>query len=128
MLKLSLPFSCCPDLLQAIAIMMMDPPTSLTDDSLRSNKVNLLKAMPPVDPANLVLGQYAAAESGPRKDGTGKAYVDDETVPDGSKTATFAQWAMHVDNERWKGVPVLVKCGKGQFASNASIIGNVLGV
>ncbi|KAJ9117354.1 hypothetical protein QFC24_006448 [Naganishia onofrii] len=99
-------------LLQAIAIMMMDAPTSLTDDSLRSNKVDLLKAMPPVDPANLVLGQYAAAKTGPREDGTGKAYVDDETVPDGSKTATFAQWAMQVDNARWKGVPVLVKCGK----------------
>jgi glucose-6-phosphate 1-dehydrogenase len=102
------------DLLQAIAIMMMDAPTSLTDDSLRSNKVDLLKAMPPVDPANLVLGQYAAAKTGPREDGTGKAYVDDETVPDGSKTATFAQWAMQVDNARWKGVPVLVKCGKGR--------------
>lgn len=94
--------------------MMMDAPTSLTDDSLRANKVRLLQAMPPVDPKDIVLGQYAVAKDGPREDGTGKAYVDDETVPDGSKTATFAQWAMRVDNERWKGVPVVVKCGKGE--------------
>jgi glucose-6-phosphate 1-dehydrogenase len=100
--------------------MMMDAPTSLTDDSLRSNKVKLIQAMPPIDTADLVLGQYADADSGPREDGTGKAYVQDETVPDGSKTATFAQWAMKVDSERWKGVPVLIKCGKGESCSRPS--------
>ncbi|KAJ9094891.1 hypothetical protein QFC19_007747 [Naganishia cerealis] len=94
-------------LLQSIAIMMMEAPASLEDDSLRSNKLDLLKGIPPVDSADLVLGQYA---DGPN----GKAYVDDETVPDDSRTATFAQWAMKVDNERWRGVPVLVKCGKGK--------------
>lgn len=86
--------------------MMMEPPTSLDDDSLRSNKVDLLKSIPPVESSDLVLGQYA---DGPN----GKAYVDDDTVPDSSRTATFAQWAMKVDNERWRGVPVMVKCGKG---------------
>lgn len=95
--------------------MMMDAPTSLTDDSLRANKVRLLHAIPPVDPKDVVLGQYADAEEGPREDGTGKAYVDDETVPNGSRTATFAQWGMRVENERWGGVPVVVKCGKGEF-------------
>jgi glucose-6-phosphate 1-dehydrogenase len=94
------------DLLQSIAIMMMEPPNSLDDDSLRSNKVDLLKSIPPVESSDLVLGQYAA---GPH----GKAYVNDDTVPDDSRTATFAQWAMKVDNERWRGVPVMVKCGKG---------------
>lgn len=93
--------------------MMMDAPTSLTDDTLRSNKVALLKAIPPIDPKDVVLGQYSAAEEGPREGGTGRAYVDDETVPDGSRTATFAAWGMRVDNERWQGVPVVVKCGKG---------------
>ena len=102
--------------------MMMDAPTSLTDDSLRANKVRLLQAMPPVDTEDVVLGQYAAAEDGPKEDGTGKAYVDDETVPDGSKTATFAQWAMRVDNERWKGVPVMVKCGKSKKEVNVKIL------
>lgn len=113
------------DLLQSIAIMMMDAPTSLTDDSLRANKVRLLQAMPPVDPKDVVLGQYAAAKDGPREDGTGKAYVDDETVPDGSKTATFAQWAMRVDNERWKGVPVVVKCGKGECRATVKALADV---
>ena len=88
----------------------MDPPDSMDNDSMRDNKVGVLKSIPPIENSDLVLGQYAEGDGK-------KSYVDDETVPDNSKTATFAQWAMKIDNERWKGVPVLVKCGKGEAQS-----------
>jgi len=87
--------------------MTMDAPTSMSTDSLRDNKVRLLQEIPPIKPSDLVLGQYGKGDDGQ------KSYVDDDTVPDDSKTATFAQWAMSIENDRWSGVPVLVKCGKG---------------
>jgi glucose-6-phosphate 1-dehydrogenase len=102
------PHRLCADLLQAISIMTMNAPTSMSTDSLRDNKVQLLKEIPPIKPSDLVLGQYGKGDDGQ------KSYVDDETVPDDSKTATFAQWAKSIETDRWRGVPVLVKCGKGE--------------
>ena len=49
-------------------------------------------------------------------DGEGDAklsYLDDKTVPAGSSTPTFAMAVMHINNERWDGVPFMLKCGKG---------------
>jgi len=103
----------CPDLLQAISIMTMDAPTSMSTDSLRDNKVRLLKEIPPIKSSDLVLGQYGEGDDGQ------KSYVNDDTVPDDSKTATFAQWAMSIENDRWRGVPVLVKCGKGKYVGTS---------
>merc|ERR1712176_1710246 len=40
-------------------------------------------------------------------------YLEDETVPTGSKCATFAAVVLHVDNDRWEGVPFLMRAGKG---------------
>ena len=40
-------------------------------------------------------------------------YLDDATVPEGSKCPTFAATVLRVENERWSGVPFLMKAGKG---------------
>ena len=40
-------------------------------------------------------------------------YLDDTTVPEGSKCPTFAAVVLKVENERWSGVPFLMKAGKG---------------
>ena len=88
----------------------MDAPSSLKGDELRDAKVEVLKAMPPVKKEDVVLGQYVASKTDKNK----KAYVDDETVPDDSKTETFAEFEMRIDNDRWKGTPVVMKTGKGR--------------
>ena len=54
---------------------------------------------------NVALGQYT---NGPG----GDAYLDDATVPAGSKAPTFALCVLHVGNERWDGVPFIIKAGK----------------
>ena len=51
------------------------------------------------------MGQYT---NGPG----GDAYLDDATVPAGSKAPTFALCVLHVGNERWDGVPFIIKAGK----------------
>ena len=62
---------------------------------------------------DIVLGQYVG---NPEKDDDGKfGYTDDKTVPKGSKTPTFACAVVNICNERWDGVPFILKCGKGLF-------------
>lgn len=67
--------------------------------------------------SDVVLGQYVGnteATEEHKKFG----YSDDKTVPSGSKTATFASAVLKINNERWDGVPFILKCGKGMCLSN----------
>lgn len=42
-------------------------------------------------------------------------YLDDPTVPEGSITPTYAAAVLRINNERWDGVPFILKCGKGML-------------
>lgn len=60
-----------------------------------------------------MLGQYVGD---PDLDGDGKeGYLDDPTVPKDSVTPTYAMAALYINNERWDGVPFILRCGKGCF-------------
>lgn len=59
---------------------------------------------------NTVLGQYIKSS-----DGTKPGYLDDKTVPNDSKAATYAMTVLFIDNERWSGVPFILKAGKGTW-------------
>lgn len=62
---------------------------------------------------DLLLGQYVGNTEG---EGDAKlGYLDDETVPKDSTTPTFAIARFNICNERWDGVPFILKCGKGWF-------------
>jgi glucose-6-phosphate 1-dehydrogenase len=69
-------------------------------------QVKVLQAIPPIEKDEVLLGQYAAAGDKP-------GYLDDDSVPKGSKCPTFASMILHVNNDRWKGVPFIMKAGKG---------------
>lgn len=56
----------------------------------------------------MVLGQYTKSV-----DGSKPGYLDDKTVPAGSKTPTYAAVVLFIENERWDKVPFIVKAGKG---------------
>ncbi len=93
-------------LLQIMALLAMEPPVSLCAEDIRDEKVKLLRAVEPLGASDFALGQY-----GP-KDENSKGYLDDEGVPAGSRTPTFAACAMHIHNARWAGVPFLMRAGK----------------
>lgn len=93
-------------LLQIMALIAMEPPVSLLAEDIRDEKVKLLRSVKPLDVGDFALGQYGA------KNERVGGYLDDEGVPDGSQTPTFAACAMHVDNARWCGVPFLMRAGK----------------
>jgi glucose-6-phosphate 1-dehydrogenase len=87
-------------LLQVVALLAMEPPVDAEPDSLRDEKVKVLKAMRPADPAGLVRGQY---------DG----YRGEPGVAPGSAVETFAALRLEIDSWRWAGVPFFVRAGKG---------------
>jgi glucose-6-phosphate 1-dehydrogenase len=86
-------------LLQVVALLAMEPPVDAEPDSLRDEKVKILKAMRPADPARLVRGQY-------------EGYHDEPGVAPGSTVETFAALRLEIDSWRWAGVPFFVRAGK----------------
>lgn len=64
---------------------------------------------------NVVLGQYVGNPDSKDEDAK-LGYLDDPTVPKGSVTPTYAAAVFYIKNERWDGVPFILKCGKGTVA------------
>jgi glucose-6-phosphate 1-dehydrogenase len=86
-------------LLEMVALLAMEPPASNGADTLRDEKVKVLRSVRALDPAEVVRGQY---------DG----YRDETDVAPDSDTETFAALRLEIDNWRWAGVPWCIRAGK----------------
>ena len=86
-------------LFQVLSNLAMEPPVALDSDSLRNEKVKVLKAIPPIDEENLVRGQF-------------RGYRDENGVAKDSQTETFAAVKLEINSWRWKGVPFYIRAGK----------------
>jgi len=86
-------------LLQIVALLTMEAPVTPDGESLRNEKVELLKAMRPADPAELVRGQF-------------KGYREEPGVAPDSRVETYAALVLHLDSWRWAGVPFYLRAGK----------------
>jgi glucose-6-phosphate 1-dehydrogenase len=67
--------------------------------------------MDPIEPKNVIIGQY-----GKSLDGSKPAYKEDDTVPKDSRCPTFCAMVAYIKNERWDGVPFILKAGKGKHS------------
>ncbi|PIA19037.1 glucose-6-phosphate dehydrogenase [Coemansia reversa NRRL 1564] len=94
-------------MLQVLSIVAMTQPQSLDAEDVRDRKTEVLQRILPIQLEDTMLGQYVASI-----DGSKPGYKDDDTVPKDSITPTFAQCVLHVDNDRWRGVPWVIKAGK----------------
>ncbi|XP_036959415.1 glucose-6-phosphate 1-dehydrogenase isoform X2 [Acanthopagrus latus] len=106
-------------LLQMLCLVAMEKPASTSSDDVRDEKVKVLKCITPVTMSDVVLGQYVG-----NPDGEGDAklgYLDDPTVPKGSTQATFTTAVLYVHNERWDGVPFILRCGKALNERKAEV-------
>jgi len=97
-------------LLQVLTLLAMDRPISFSAEDIRDEKVRVLKAIPPISPKDVIIGQY-----GKSLDGSKPSYKEDDTVPEGSRCPTFCSMVAWVKNERWDGVPFILKAGKGKI-------------
>jgi glucose-6-phosphate 1-dehydrogenase len=91
-------------LLQVVTLLAMEPPVAADADSLRDERVKVLKAMPAVDLQQVVRGQYAG-------------YRDEDDVDPASAVETFVAMRFEIDSWRWAGVPWLIRAGKRLKAS-----------
>lgn len=94
-------------LLQVLTLIAMERPVSFSAEDIRDEKVRVLRAMPPIEPKDVIIGQY-----GRSLDGTKPAYKEDDSVPKGSRCPTFCSLVAYIKNERWDGVPFIMKAGK----------------
>lgn len=85
--------------LQLLALITMEPPTTFDADYVRRAKRAALRAMLPLDPGMAVRGQY-------------EGYLDEDGVAPDSRRETFAAVRVSIDNWRWDGVPIFVRTGK----------------
>ena len=86
-------------LFQVMANLAMEPPVRTDSESIRDEKVKVLKAIPPLKPEDVVRGQF-------------RGYRDEPGVAKDSKTETFAALKLEVDSWRWRGVPFYIRAGK----------------
>jgi glucose-6-phosphate 1-dehydrogenase len=86
-------------LLQVTSLLAMDAPVGSDPTSLRAEKLRLFRAMRPVDPKQVVRGQYAG-------------YREVKGVAADSNVETFVALALHIDTWRWAGVPFYIRAGK----------------
>eukprot|EP00040_Diaphanoeca_grandis_P005505 m.33129 g.33129 ORF g.33129 m.33129 type:complete len:521 (-) comp16763_c0_seq1:118-1680(-) len=107
-------------LLQVLTIVAMEKPVSTRADDIRDEKVKVLKCIEALSLDDVVLGQYVANPIEGDEDSK-MGYKDDPQVPDDSITPTFCTAVMHIRNERWDGVPFIMRAGKALNERKAEI-------
>ncbi|KRE63453.1 glucose-6-phosphate dehydrogenase [Nostocoides sp. Soil756] len=95
-------------LFQILAFTAMEPPTALEPLAISREKNKVFRSMQPIQPADVVRGQYTG-------------YHDEPGVSGDSETETFVALKCYVDNWRWAGVPFFLRTGK-RMAEGARII------
>ena len=86
-------------LFQVMAHLAMEPPVRTDSESIRDEKVKVLKAIPPLKAKNLVRGQF-------------RGYRQEPGVAPDSQVETFAALKLEIDSWRWRGVPFYIRAGK----------------
>uniref|UniRef100_A0A8R1HSS9 Glucose-6-phosphate 1-dehydrogenase n=1 Tax=Caenorhabditis japonica TaxID=281687 RepID=A0A8R1HSS9_CAEJA len=98
-------------LMQILTLVAMEKPASLNAEDIRDEKVKVLKATKVVELKDIVVGQYVANAECNHPEAS-QGYKDDKSVPADSNTPTYALAVLHINNERWEGVPFFLRCGK----------------
>jgi glucose-6-phosphate 1-dehydrogenase len=108
--------------LQLLCLVAMEPPASLDPDSVRNEKVKVLRSLRPITGREVerrtVRGQYRAGVADSR---SAPGYLD-ETGGGSSDTETFVALQANIDNWRWAGVPFYLRTGKRLPSKSSQIV------
>ncbi len=96
-------------LLQVIALLAMDAPVGRDAEAMRAEKLRLFRAMRPLDPKEVVRGQF-------------RGYLDEKGVAGDSQVETFAALRLHIDTWRWAGVPFYIRAGKNLPITTTEVV------
>jgi glucose-6-phosphate 1-dehydrogenase len=96
-------------LFQVLANLAMEPPARSDSESLRDEKVKVLKSIPPIAENDLVRGQF-------------RGYRQEPGVAPNSQVETFAALRLEIDSWRWQGVPFFIRAGKSLPVTCTEII------
>ena len=93
-------------LLQMLTLVAMEPPANLDAESLRDEKVKVLKSIRPIPKRAISAHAYRAQYTRGKVDNRAvDGYVEEDGVPANSTTETYASLKLYIDNWRWRGVP-----------------------
>jgi glucose-6-phosphate 1-dehydrogenase len=99
-------------MLQVLAILAMEAPTISHRESIRDEQVKVFRMIRPLDPGNLVRGQY-------------RGYRREEGVAAASQVETFAAVRLTMDSWRWEGVPFFIRAGKCLPVTTTEVVVNL---
>jgi glucose-6-phosphate 1-dehydrogenase len=97
-------------LFQILCNLTMEPPVRIDSETIRDEKVKVLKAIAPITAENLVRGQF-------------RGYRQEKGVAPDSNVETFAALRLEVESWRWKGVPFYIRAGKNLPLTCTEVLG-----
>jgi glucose-6-phosphate 1-dehydrogenase len=97
-------------LFQVLSNLAMEPAVRFDSESVRDEKVKVLKAIAPIEESNLARGQF-------------RGYRDENGVAKDSQTETFAALKLEINSWRWEGVPFYIRAGKCLPMTCTEIVG-----
>lgn len=96
-------------LTQLVTVVAMEVPVSFDAEAIQAEKLKVLHSIPPIDPHEVVFGQYRAWEVARQRI---PGYREEKGVSPDSLTETFVALKMEIHNWRWRGVPFYLRTGK----------------
>jgi glucose-6-phosphate 1-dehydrogenase len=96
-------------LFQVLANLTMEPPVRTDSESIRDEKVKVLRAIPPLEPRNVIRGQF-------------RGYRNEDGVASNSEVETFAALQLEIDSWRWRGVPFYIRAGKSLHVTSTEVL------
>jgi glucose-6-phosphate 1-dehydrogenase len=99
-------------LFQVLCNLAMEPPVGMDSESIRDEKVKVLKAIPAIDERDIVRGQF-------------RGYLDEKGVSPSSKVETFAALRLEINSWRWQGVPFYIRAGKSLPVTATEVVGRL---
>jgi glucose-6-phosphate 1-dehydrogenase len=96
-------------LFQVLSNLAMEPPARMDSECLRDEKVKVLKAIPALEPGDIVRGQF-------------RGYRQERGVAADSKVETYAAVRLRIDSWRWQGVPFYIRTGKSLPVTSTEVV------
>ena len=110
-------------LLQILCLIAMEPPVSINSESVRDEKLKVLKSLAPFNKDTIITNSVRAQYiDGMSRGEAACAYVDESGVDSKNNTETFVSLKASINNWRWSGVPFYLRTGKRMKSKSSEIV------